>query len=85
MTSAGYAGWSCDGCACLEIEPPPTRYGYYLACCTDVDKPVAAPRQVVAAARVRPPFGIQAPVYCRGKKTKGGAADGVPAGRDEIL
>ena len=58
---------TCNGCACLEIEPPATQYGWYLACCTDVDKPVLGLRRVVAAARTAPPIGIRAPIWCRQK------------------
>ena len=61
------AATTCDGCECLEIEPPATSYGYYLACCTDKDKPVLGLRRVVATARTVPPKGIRLPIWCRQK------------------
>ena len=57
---------TCDGCGCLEIEPAATRYGYYLACCTDRDKPERlGARRVVGTAQERAPFRIPTPVWCR--------------------
>ena len=61
----------CDGCAVLEIEPRSTKYGYYLACCTDAGKPQwLGARHVVSAAQIGPPFHIIRPVWCRGKQEK---------------
>lgn len=69
---------TCDGCECLEIEPPVTSYGYYLACCTDKDKPVLGLRRVVATARTVPPKGIRSPIWCRQivRDKGGGGSDG---------
>ena len=63
----------CDGCGYLEIEPPATSYGCYLACCTDADKPMHGLRRVVASSGY-PPFQIQTPKWCERRGRHGKAA-----------
>ena len=65
---------NCIGCGFCEIEPPATRYGSWLTCCTDPDKPLHGARRVVDANPFRPER-VTPPSWCRGRIRKEGRTE----------